>query len=86
MRKAIIIIFCVLGMIVGVALGEYLSAIPALKFLSIGGEIGTKNPVVVDLVFMEFTLGLWLKISICGVICMVIFAFISKALVKWLKI
>lgn len=86
MRKIIIIIFCILGMLVGVTLGEYLSAIPALRFLSIGGEIGIKNPMVIDLVFMQFTLGVWLKISICGVICMVIFAFVSKALVSWLKI
>ena len=73
-------------MLVGVALGEYLSTIPALKFLSIGGEIGIKNPVIIDLVFMKFTLGIWLKISICGVLCMVIFAFIAKGLVSWLKI
>ena len=86
MRKTIIIIFCVLGMLVGVALGEYLSTIPALKFLSIGGEIGIKNPVIIDLLFMQFTLGIWLKISICGVLCMVIFAFIAKGVVSWLKI
>lgn len=86
MRKTIIIVFCILGMIVGVALGEYLSAIPALKFLSIGGEIGIKSPVVIDLVIMQFTIGFWIKISICGVICMVIFALISKGLTKWLKI
>ena len=86
MRKTLIIIFCILGMIVGVALGEYLAYIPALKFLSIGGEIGIKSPVVIDLVFMQFTIGFWIKISICGVICMVIFAFIAKALTGWLKI
>jgi hypothetical protein len=86
MRKGIIIIFCILGMIVGVALGEYLATIPALKFLAIGGEIGVKTPIVIDLVFMQFTLGIWIKISICGVICMVIFACISKMVVSWLKI
>lgn len=86
MRKVIIIVFCILGMIVGVALGEYLSSVPALKFLSIGGEIGFKTPVVLDLVFMQLTLGIWLKVSICGLICMVIFACISKMVVGWLKI
>lgn len=86
MRKTLIILFCILGMIVGVALGEYLATIPALSFLSIGGEIGIKNPIVIDLSFMQFTLGIWLKISICGVICMVVFAFIAKAVVSWLKI
>lgn len=86
MRKTIIIIFCILGMIVGVALGEYLATIPALKFLSLGGEIGIKNPIVIDLLFMQFTFGIWIKVSICGVICMVIFAFIAKAVTSWLKI
>lgn len=87
MRKGIIIVFCVLGMIVGVALGEYLAAlIPALKFLAIGGEIGIQNPIIIDLVFMELTFGFWLKISLCGVICMVIFALIGKEVTKWLKI
>lgn len=86
MRKTIIVIFCILGMLVGVVLGEYLSTIPTLKFISIGGEIGIKNPVVIDLVFMQLTLGLWLKINICGVICMVISAFLAKVLTSWLKI
>jgi len=87
MRKIVIIIFCVLGMIVGVALGEYLAALtPALKFLSLGGDIGIQNPIVIDLIFMQFTFGFWIKISLCGVICMVIFAFIGKAVASWLKI
>lgn len=86
MRKTIIVIFCILGMIVGVALGEYLASIPALKFLSIGGEIGIKNPIVIDFLFMQFTFGIWIKVSLCGVICMVIFACISKMVVSWLKI
>lgn len=87
MRKVVIIIFCVLGMIVGVALGDYLAAaVPALKFLALGGELGIRNPIVIDLVFMQFTLGFWIKISICGVICMVIFACIAKAVTSWLKI
>ena len=86
MRKIVIITFCILGMIVGVALGEYLSVIPALKFLSLGGEIGIQKPIVIDLAFMQFTLGIWIKINICGVICMVIFACIAKAVTGWLKI
>lgn len=86
MRKVVIVVFCILGMIVGVALGEYLATIPALKFLSLGGEIGIKNPIVIDLVFMQFTFGIWVKVSICGVICMVIFACIAKFVTSWLKI
>lgn len=87
MKRTIIIVCCILGMIVGVTLGEYLAALtPALKFLALGGQIGVKTPFVVDLLFMQFTFGLWLKVNICGVICMVIFACISKVILGWLKI
>lgn len=86
MKKTIVIIFGIVGMILGVALGEMTTAIPALNWLAIGGEIGFKTPVTVDLDFIQFTFGLWGKISICGVLCMVALAFISKKVVDWLKL
>ena len=86
MKKAIIIIFGILGMIVGVALGEMTTSIQALSWLSIGGEIGLKTPLTIDLSFIQLTFGFWGKISICGVLCMVAFAFISKKVLDWLKI
>ena len=86
MRKVIIIVFCVLGMIVGLALGEAVSGVSALSWLSIGGKIGFQTPLTVDLSFLQFTIGIWCKISIGGVIGMVFFAFLSKLIIGWLKI
>ena len=40
MKKVIVIICAILGMIVGVAIGEVTSFVDYLKWLSIGGEIG----------------------------------------------
>lgn len=86
MRKCLIIIFAILGMIVGVAVGEAVAAVPYLNWLSIGGQIGVRNPITIDLNFMQFTVGIWCKVTVCGVIFMVIFAFLSKQICKWLKI
>ena len=86
MKKCIIAIFCILGMIVGIGLGEFASSsMPMLNFLAIGGEIGFK-PFTVDLSFIQFTLGFWCKVNLCGILCMVIFALISKKVLDWLKI
>ncbi len=86
MRKVIIIVFCVLGMIVGIALGEAVSGIGALSWLSIGGQIGLKTPLTVDLSFLQFTIGIWCKVSIGGVIGMVLFAFLGKLVTGWIKV
>lgn len=86
MKRTIIIIFCILGMIIGVTIGQSFAGNSALNFLSLGGSIGVKNPIVIDLGFLQFTVGLWLTINVCGVICMVVFGIISKVIVDWLKI
>ena len=52
MKRAIIIIFCILGMVVGTAVAQATVGISALKFLSIGGEIGIKTPFTIDLQFL----------------------------------
>ena len=69
MRKTIIAIFGIVGMLLGFYLGELASSVSWLKWLAIGGEIGFKNPVVLDLSFLQITFGLWFKISVCGVLC-----------------
>lgn len=86
MKKIIVIIFAVLGMIVGGAFGDAATTIDSLKWLSIGGELGFKNPIVLDLNFLQFTIGFWCKINLAGVLGMVIFALASKKVLDWLKI
>ena len=85
MRKAIIIILCALGMIVGVIVGEQMAA-TCLNWLSIGGNIGLEDPLLLDLGVIELTLGFWCRINIGGVIGLVIFALLSKWITSWLKI
>ncbi len=86
MKRVIVIIFAILGMIVGVTLGEALVANPYLSWLSLGGEIGLKNPVTIDLNFLQFTIGFWCKVNIAGVLCMVAFALISHQIARIIKI
>ncbi len=86
MRKVFIIIFIVLGGILGCALGDYLSGIKGLSFLGIGGQIGFVNPLTVDFSFITFTLGFTCKINIAGIICIILFAIIANKVVNWLKI
>ena len=86
MRKVVIIILCVLGLIVGVIVGSQMAGVNMLSWLSLGGQIGFASPIVLDLNVMQLTFGFWCKINIGGVIGLIIFALISKWLVDWLKI
>ena len=86
MKRVVVIICAILGMIVGVAIGEALKGVNVLSWLSIGGSFGLQNPVTIDLSFIQFTIGFWCKVSICGVIFLVLFAFLSKKILDWLRI
>lgn len=86
MKRAIIIIFCILGMVVGLAVGEAFASVSYLSWLNFGGEIGIKTPVVVDLAFLQFTIGFWIKVTVGGMIGMVLFGLLSRVVVDWLRI
>jgi hypothetical protein len=86
MRKILTIILVIMGGIVGVALGNMCTNINGLSWLSIGGEMGLKNPVIIDISFLQVTFGLWLKINIAGIIGIIVFAFLSRKVIKWAKI
>lgn len=62
-------------MIVGVAVGDALKGVNYLNWLSIGGAFGFQNPVTIDLSFIQFTIGFWCKVSVCGVVFMIILLF-----------
>ena len=85
MKKVIVIICAILGMIVGVAIGQSVSEIPYLSWMSIGGDVGFTEPVVLDLSFLKLTFGIWIKVTVGGVIFMLIFAFISQWVTRWLR-
>lgn len=85
MKKTVIIIFGILGMIIGIGFGDFFSNVEWLKWLDIGSEIGFE-PFLLNLGFISFTIGFWCKVTVCGVLGMVIFAFVSKKVLDWLKI
>ena len=82
MRRLFILIFCILGLIVGVIIGEQMTG--ALSWLGLGGTIGFTDPLVLDLKVIVLTLGFWCKINVGGVIGLVIFALLSKWITGWL--
>lgn len=84
MRKVMILIFCVLGLIVGVIVGQQMTG--PLSWMALGGTIGFPEPLVLDLKVVELTLGFWCTINIGGVIGLVLFALLSKWITGWLKI
>ena len=86
MKRIIVIICAILGMIVGVAIGEATAGVEYLKWLAIGGELGFTEPIVLDLSFLKLTFGIWCKVSIGGVLFMIIFALVSQKVVRWLKV
>lgn len=85
MRRTLILILCLLGLIVGVFVGEACAG-TSLNWLALGGSIGFNNPLVLDLGVITLTLGFWCKINIGGVFGLVIFAVIAKWITGWLKI
>lgn len=86
MKRIFTIVFLILGGIIGCAIGNMCASIDALHWLSLGGEVGFKNPMVIDLSFLQLTFGIWCKINIAGILCLIIFAFLSNKVFKWLKI
>lgn len=85
MKKIFTTIFIISGGIIGCGIGNICADITTLKWLSFGGEIGFKDPVLIDLSFLQLTFGIWCKINIAGILCLILFAFISNRVYKWLK-
>lgn len=86
MKTIFKIIFIILGGIVGSGIGGALSNVDALNWLSFGAEVGSKSPIILDLSFVQLTFGIWCKINVAGVLCLLIFAFLSNKVIKWIKI
>ena len=84
MRRTLILILCLLGLIVGVFVGQACAG-TQFNWLSLGGQIGF-DPFVMNLGVMTLTLGFTCIINIGGVIGLVIFALLAKWITGWLKI
>ena len=86
MRRVLLIIFIILGGILGCTVGKMAAGVSFLKWLSAGGSFGFANPLVLDLSFLKITFGIWCNINVGGILFMIIFALISSQVLKWIRI
>ena len=82
MQKGNIVFFLTLisGLIIGGFIGDVLGRVPVLGWLNYGKEIGLTSPFFLDLSFMSLTFGLTLKLTLAGIIGMVIAIILYKKL------
>ncbi len=73
-----------LMMLVGVVLGGFIgilaAKVPWLSWLSYGQSFGLENPIILDLGLLVLTFGLNIKITIAGIIGVVISVIIYRFL------
>ncbi|MNP35726.1 hypothetical protein D3C76_1290730 [compost metagenome] len=86
MKQILTVILIIMGGILGTAVGDVCINANGLQWLAIGGTIGLKEPVIVSLSFLEVTFGFWCKLNIGGVLGLVLFAFLSSKVTKWVKL
>ena len=63
-NKLAICFIIFMGIILGGLVGEILGSIPGLGFLKVGVQAGITNPITLNLMVLEITLGLILKINV----------------------
>lgn len=82
MQKGNIVFFLTLisGLIIGGFIGDVLGRFRYLSWLNYGKEIGLTSPFFLDLSFMSLTFGLTLKLTLAGIIGMVIAIILYKKL------
>ena len=74
----ILIIFILCGLVIGGLIGELTKNVSWLNFLSYGQSFGLTNPVTLDLGVMQLTLGLMFKITIAGILGMILSILLYK--------
>ena len=82
MQKGNIVFFLTLlsGLIIGGFIGDALGRFRYFAWLNYGKEIGLTSPLFLDLSFMSLTFGLTLKLTLAGIIGMVIAIILYKKL------
>lgn len=79
MKTFLKVMIILMGVILGIYLGELLKNIPALNFLSYGSKLGIENPISLELGFLSLSFGLILKLNIAGIIGFIV----SICIIKW---
>ena len=65
------------GVVLGGFIGQLSAGVPALRWLNYGQTFGLSNPLVLDLGILVLTFGLTIKITIAGIIGIVLAILIS---------
>ena len=60
------------GVVLGGFIGQLSAGVPALRWLNYGQTFGLSNPLVLDLGILVLTFGLTIKITIAGIIGIVL--------------
>ncbi|NMA84799.1 MAG: DUF4321 domain-containing protein [Epulopiscium sp.] len=68
------------GIVIGGAIGEWLGTQPYLQWLRYGFVFGMEQPFVLNLQIIQFTLGVGIKITIAGILGMLISVFFYRKL------
>lgn len=68
------------GVVLGGFIGKLASRISALSWLNYGQNFGLSNPVVLDLGILVLTFGLTIKITIAGILGIVLAIIIYRLL------
>ena len=68
------------GVVLGGFIGQLSAGVPALRWLNYGQTFGLSNPLVLDLVILVLTFGLTIKITIAGIIGIVLAILIYRFL------
>ena len=68
------------GVVLGGFIGQLSAGVPALRWLNYGQTFGLSNPLVLDLGILVLTFGLTIKITIAGIIGIVLAILIYRFL------
>ena len=67
-----LVLLILAGVVLGGFIGELASGVPALKWLSYGQTFGLSSPLILDLGIIVLTFGLTIKITISGMVGMIL--------------
>lgn len=82
MKNFLRVIVVIMGIILGMYLGELAEGLKGIEFLAYGKEIGLKSPIKLDIVFLNFTFGFMCNLNIAGIIGFVASLFVVKKVIK----
>ena len=68
----VLVLLILAGVVLGGFIGELASGVPALKWLSYGQTFGLSSPLILDLGIIVLTFGLTIKITISGIVGMIL--------------